>query len=282
MSKLKAKDSLYDCFWDYTFTNTYANGLKMIGSTAGPRGVKFEGSDGWVGCTDGWRTPLTASNPAILDSVIGASGVQVYRPSEVVRRTDWYRGGEHRNFIDCVKSRQPCYAPAETGHRSITIAHIGNIAMQFGRRLRWNPEAERFVNDREADAMLRRTQREPWTIANIATMASAATSGGLASCAIIRPSTTWNASMIDSTGQVRRMARPAAAKKRRRTVFDVRRLMRQPLEQPRSSSDRAATPQSAVYPPRSCGGTPPLLHAGARARIAVDRVADDLADLGVR
>jgi hypothetical protein len=39
--------------------------------------------------------------------------------------------------------------------------------MQLGRRLRWNPDAERFINDHEVDAMLSRTQREPWTIANI-------------------------------------------------------------------------------------------------------------------
>ena len=66
-----------------------------------------------------------------------------------------------------MKSRQPCYAPAETGHRTVTIAHVGNIAMLLGRKLRWNPEAERFVDDPEADKMLSRKQREPWTIGNV-------------------------------------------------------------------------------------------------------------------
>ena len=103
----------------------------------------------------------------MLDAVIDPEKVKVYRPSEIVARTDGDKGGEHRNFLDCVKSRQPCYAPAETGHRTITIAHIGNIAMQLGRKLRWNPEAERFVDDAEADRMLSRHQRQPWTIANI-------------------------------------------------------------------------------------------------------------------
>lgn len=76
-------------------------------------------------------------------------------------------GGEHRNFIDCVKSRKPCYAPAETGHRTISIAHIGNIAMMLGRKLKWDPQAEQFVDNAEANAMLTRKQREPWTLANI-------------------------------------------------------------------------------------------------------------------
>ena len=42
---------------------------------------------------------------------------------------DGSKGGEHRNFYDCVKSRKATYAPAETGHRTITIAHLGNIAI---------------------------------------------------------------------------------------------------------------------------------------------------------
>jgi hypothetical protein len=102
----------------------------------------------------------------MLDAAIDPEKVQIYRPSEIICRTEM-KGGEHRNFLDCVKSRRPCYAPAETGHRTITIAHLGNIAMQLGRKLRWNPLAERFVADAEADLMLSRHQRQPWTIANI-------------------------------------------------------------------------------------------------------------------
>ena len=89
------------------------------------------------------------------------------RPSEIVARTDGGKGGEHRNFYDCVKSRKPTYGPAETGHRTITIAHIGNIAMLLGRKLTWDPAQERFVGDADVNAMLTRKQREPWTMADI-------------------------------------------------------------------------------------------------------------------
>src|SRR5262249_31798252 len=47
-SGVVTRGSLYDVFWDYTFTNVFASGVKMIGDTKGPRGVRFEGSDGWV------------------------------------------------------------------------------------------------------------------------------------------------------------------------------------------------------------------------------------------
>jgi myo-inositol 2-dehydrogenase/D-chiro-inositol 1-dehydrogenase len=47
------------------------------------------------------------------------------------------------------------------------VAHIGNISMRLGRKLQWSPDTERFVEDDEANAMLTRKQRDPWTIANI-------------------------------------------------------------------------------------------------------------------
>jgi predicted dehydrogenase len=138
--------------------------VPVVGRTPNP-GIRFEGADGWIE-SHGWRGSLRASRRPMLDVAIDPAAVKLYRPSEIVARTNDI-GGEHRNFIDCVKSRQPCYAPAETGHRTITIPHLGNIAMLLGRKLRWNPDAERFVDDAEADAMLSRKQREPWTIANV-------------------------------------------------------------------------------------------------------------------
>lgn len=88
-------------------------------------------------------------------------------PREIVKREDGAKGGEHRNFLDGVKSRTPCYAPFVVGHRTVSIAHIGNIAMMLKRKLRWDPKAETFENDDEANRMLARQQREPWTIANV-------------------------------------------------------------------------------------------------------------------
>jgi predicted dehydrogenase len=137
----------------------------VVGRTPDP-GIRFEGTEGWIE-SHGWRGSLKANRRKMLDAVIDPASVKIYRPSEIVTRIDGGKGGEHRNFMDCVKSRKPCYAPAETGHRTITIPHIGNIAMLLGRKLRWNPEVERFVDDAEADAMLSRKQRQPWTIVNI-------------------------------------------------------------------------------------------------------------------
>jgi predicted dehydrogenase len=156
------RDSLFNTAEAFDIRYKYANGVTMRVSSEVP-GIRFVGSDGWAGFR-GWRAPLKASKPEIVNEPIGASEIKVYHPSEIVGRAEG-KGGEHRNFVDCVKSRKPCYAPAETGHRTITIAHLGNIAMMLGRKLRWNPEAERFVDDPEADKMLTRKQRDPWTLA---------------------------------------------------------------------------------------------------------------------
>ena len=55
-------------------------------------------------------------------------------------------------------------APIEQAHRTITVAHLGNIAMMLGRKVRWNPVTERFVDDPQADRMRDRALREPWAL----------------------------------------------------------------------------------------------------------------------
>ena len=145
-------EGLYNTAKEYRVTYRYANGVKLIVTSSGPS-IRFEGSEGWVGI-DGWRGKLEADPVSVLESVIPRGGTSLYTCEK----------GEQRNFLDCVKSRKACYAPAEIGHRTITIAHIGNISMMLKRRLRWNPDQERFVNDGKANAMLSREMRKPWKL----------------------------------------------------------------------------------------------------------------------
>jgi hypothetical protein len=52
----------------------------------------------------------------------------------------------------------------EVGHRSVTVCHLGNIALRLGRKLQWAPSKELFVGDAEANGMLRREMRGPWKL----------------------------------------------------------------------------------------------------------------------
>ena len=140
----------------------YANGVTMAISGDFDNGIKFYGSKGWIFVTrDETVTPgagdkpagqpLVASDPKILDSVIGPDEVHLY-----------YSEDQHGNWLDCIKSRKAPIAPAEVGHRACSTCLIHHIAMKTKRKLRWDPAAERFLNDDQANAMLSRPQRGPY------------------------------------------------------------------------------------------------------------------------
>jgi predicted dehydrogenase len=143
---------MFDAFMDYVFINIYDDGLKMIGSTKGPRGVKFVGDEGWIFIHVHDRK-VEASDPRILESKIGANGIQLGRSP-----------GHHRNFVDCVKSREEPMATAEIGHRTGTICHLNNISMMLRRPIKWDPVNEVVMGDDDANRLLTPTMREPWSI----------------------------------------------------------------------------------------------------------------------
>lgn len=77
-----------------------------------------------------------------------------------------YESRDHfRNFIDCVISRKETVAPIEVAHRSITIAHLGNIAFMMGRDLKWDPDKETFIDDDSANRLKSRAAPAPWCYA---------------------------------------------------------------------------------------------------------------------
>jgi predicted dehydrogenase len=70
-----------------------------------------------------------------------------------------------RNFLDCVKSRQPCNCPVEVGHASTRATLLAKIALKLGRRVVWDAKAERIAGDDEANKMLSYEYRSPWRLA---------------------------------------------------------------------------------------------------------------------
>ena len=76
-------------------------------------------------------------------------------------------GGDHyKNFIDAVRAHDKTmlHAPVETAHLSSGLAHLGNISYRLGRQLTFNPKAEKFINDTDADKMLTRNYRAPYIV----------------------------------------------------------------------------------------------------------------------
>ncbi|MEX0613631.1 MAG: Gfo/Idh/MocA family oxidoreductase [Pirellulales bacterium] len=71
----------------------------------------------------------------------------------------WIAQPHIQNWLDCIKTRDVPNADVEIGHRSITICHLLNITRELGRELQWDPAAERFANDDEANQLLDRPRR---------------------------------------------------------------------------------------------------------------------------
>ncbi len=150
--RARFEKGLYDSFYKFDLHYQYANGVAME-VHSGEVSLRFEGTDGWIG-NQGWIGKLEASSPDILNAQIGPEEIHLFTEP----------GGEHRNFLDCVKSRKDPYFPAEIGHRCCSVAHLGNICLDLGRPLQWDPDRERFENDAQADRLLERAMREPWQL----------------------------------------------------------------------------------------------------------------------
>jgi len=146
------ENGIYNVPNEYRFNCTYANGIVMTvaNNKQITQGAKWIGDKGWIHVS---RGGLSASDPKILQEEIGANEIKLYESRD-----------HKQNFLDCVKSRELTICPAEVGHRSISVALLGEIAMLTGRKIKWNPDTEEIHNDPEASALLGRSYRAPWTL----------------------------------------------------------------------------------------------------------------------
>ena len=72
--------------------------------------------------------------------------------------------GHHRTFIESVRSRIDPNVPVEVGHSSCTVCNLGNIAMELGRPVVWNPIVQKFMNDPEATKLMHYDYRSGYSL----------------------------------------------------------------------------------------------------------------------
>ena len=147
------KTELWNAAKRYRITAKYEGGLTMIvagGYKDIRAGTKWIGENGWIWVN---RNGLESEPAGLLTSEI--------KPDEVhLKKT----GDHYAEFIECVKSREQTLAPAHVALRSATPGWLGQIAMQTGRKLRWDPVKQRILNDPEAAKMLARDMRAPYRL----------------------------------------------------------------------------------------------------------------------
>ena len=110
----------------------------------------FMGSDGWVKVTG---AGIEASRPDILEFNLGAGAIKLAGD-----------GGHYDNWFSAIANGTLPIADVEIGHRTASMCHLANIAITLGRELTWDPEAEQFVGDAEANTFVSRVQRVPWML----------------------------------------------------------------------------------------------------------------------
>ncbi|GAA0533850.1 putative dehydrogenase [Rhizomicrobium palustre] len=159
------KSGLWNVHGKFLTHARYANGVTMDISGDFPNGVKFIGEKGWIfvarsgsaTASDPKSTvaappSFAASDPKILDSVIGPNEIHLHASPE-----------QHADWVRAILTGAPMATDAEIGHRANSTCLLHFIAMHLKRRLTWDPVKERFKNDDEANAMLSRPMRPPYT-----------------------------------------------------------------------------------------------------------------------
>ncbi len=148
-------DGLTDNINDWRGEFRYPSGLKMVFSDVGnpcAKGTKFIGDEGWVYIDRGM---FRAEPMSLLKTKLKAEDKRLYPAAR--------KGASHyRNFIDCVLSREEPIAPVEAGAQASYLGMVAEISIRLGRKLRWDPTAERFIDDAQANGLLSAPMRSPW------------------------------------------------------------------------------------------------------------------------
>ncbi len=159
-------EGLWNVHGPFKTYGRYANGVVMTISGEFENGIKWIGDKGWIFvCRDGMATPtstgasavpivpLRASDPKILDSVIGPDEYHVYTSDD-----------QHGNWLDCIHSRKAPVASAEIGHRACSTCLLHWMAMKVQHHIYWDPKTEMIQGDDIAASLLSRHQRHPYEI----------------------------------------------------------------------------------------------------------------------
>ncbi len=143
-------DGLWNVLLQFEVQYRYANGVRLFYKSDKPY-LRFEGSEGWVYVEYG--KALEAHPESLMQWKPGPNDIPL--PSKT----------DKRDFIDAVKTRGRTLEDAEVGHRTTSVCHLGHIAVQTGRKLQWDPAAERFIGDERANQLLQtKPLRSPWQI----------------------------------------------------------------------------------------------------------------------
>uniref|UniRef100_UPI0013EACA03 Gfo/Idh/MocA family protein n=1 Tax=Aquisphaera insulae TaxID=2712864 RepID=UPI0013EACA03 len=142
----------YNCHPHFAVSYLYGNGARLVTTSDGENGNRFIGDRGWIFVN---RERIEASDPKLLEEPLPKDAQRLYVSND-------HMG----NFMDCIASRKRCICDVEVGYRSVSVCHLGVIALRTGLPLNWDPVAQHFVGPyaEKGNAMLSREMRSPWKL----------------------------------------------------------------------------------------------------------------------
>ena len=148
-------DAIFDWAANYSFDVVYANGFRAHVSNKFRNGLMFHGKVGDLFVSRGHLNkpePLRKWNEK---RDLKGRDKRLYRS----------RASHEMDFIDAIYSGGRTACPCSVGHRSITIAHMANICERLGvASLKWDPAAERFVDNADANRLAEVPHYNGWTL----------------------------------------------------------------------------------------------------------------------
>jgi predicted dehydrogenase len=127
-------------------TYRYANGVVMY--HGGANGILFTGTKGKVEVNRGY---LKTWPESLLSVKLSPQDVHLYESP-----------GHHADWINCIRNRRRPICDVAIGFSTITVCHLGNIAWWLGQAFKWDPAAEKILDNPIAARWLDRPKREPY------------------------------------------------------------------------------------------------------------------------
>ena len=132
-----------------TYSCRHANAFTS-GSAASDHGMQFFGTAGTLLLNrSGYQIITEGKQPETINSEAGLDA-------------GW--ATHQRNFIECLRTRQPPNCTMLTGHRATTASQLANIAYRTGRKIRWDAAKEQIIGDAQATRLMTKQYRAPWTL----------------------------------------------------------------------------------------------------------------------